>query len=465
MAAPTGTAARVASTERVTGRTLHFLLNIRTRSRPSEAAPFEIPTGNTGGEDEQQTAIQLNSDETELAPDDEQDEVGIPTAILDRHTLERLRAMRLLILDEISMVSSELLDMLDCCMRYARSCNRPFGGCVVMVVGDFFQLAPILSAAAIARAKGRGWAFQSLVWPHFRPVQLVQLVRQQGDTRFAEVLNRMRVGASTWADAVWLNLQGNAGTRMPAQTLAIFPSNSKCAVRNVSMIKALDGPDILLEPSYSCVQLVSARPWRVAPAAPPAGRQVRYHPQGTSTITLRIGCRVRATRNVYTGNYPYRELEIANGQRGTVTDTDFENPATQTITVCWDAIGTLPAMEMAVARVTWSRRQSFRAHNLNPQGNPVFALSRQFPLTVAYALTVHSGQGMSVDHGVDIDHKVVEPKKEGGWGPKAGGAYVAISRATTMQNVNLLQRFVPSDAVANDTVASYYGQAFGAVAQ
>jgi len=365
----------------------------------------------------------------------------------------------------VSMVPSETLDMLDACLRHARDSRVRFGGCVVVVVGDFFQLAPILTSAAIARAGGREWAFQALAWPHFKPVQLVQVVRQQGDQRFANVLNRMRVGECTPADARWLNRHHTPSGHGVSAPLALFPSNAKCTRRNDSMRLALPGPDILVTPDLFCVQLLRARPWTVArtgPAELPSTSTVRYHARGIDPITLRIGCRVRATRNVYTGFYPYRELQIANGQRGTVLSTNLDDDE-PTVTVRWDAIGTLEAIELPVSRVTWSRRQSFRAYNINSKGNPVFALSRQFPLAVAYALTVHSAQGMSVDNELDVDHRVMT-KNNGAWVYAVGGAYVALSRATRMQLINMMQFFDVKHVAVSAAVRAYYMEAFGALA-
>lgn len=470
VAAPTGTAARVASTHRVTGCTLHMLFNIRKRPRSAAAPPFVEPTAPSGEADAADAAFHMGSEEVDFAEDDAS---GAPTASLDVHVKKRLREVRLLIVDEVSMVSSELLDLLDACMRRARNSNARFGGCAVVVVGDFFQLEPILSEADIERSEGRSWAFQSLAWPHFRPMQLIQIVRQQGDQQFAQVLNRMRVGASTAQDATWLNRQGSFWERaLPDSLLAIFPSNRKCALRNHQMLARLPGEEITLAPELYCVQLLNTKPWTVGHVSPellPQHHTLRYHPRGQNPLTLRVGCRIRATRNVYEGTYPDRELVIANGQRGTVTGVDLDNAAGQTVNVLWDAIGTIEAAEIPISRVVWSRRQTIEVHNVNPQGNPVYALARQFPLEIAYALTVHNTQGSSVDMGVDVDHLVLEPSPppvgRTKWIPQKAGAYVALSRATTMRHVHLLVKFKPEHAVASPTVLAYYDRVFGAVAQ
>jgi hypothetical protein len=259
--APTGTAARVASVGALRGATLHMAFNVRSRRRAPGDPAVQLG-GEGGGEDSIEAVHARETGECVEGSDADGDLGGVPTCVLDGATRRRLQATQLLIVDEASMASSEMIDLVDSALRRANGRSAPFGGVVVMAIADFLQLDPVVSPAAVARAGGKKWAFEAAAWAHLRPVQLALVVRQK-DPQFAAVLNRMRVGQTTDQDVEWLKRAGR--TRGDAE-LAIFPSNKKCKRRNDQVLRAIDAPLVAIEAVYETRRL-----WRGGDAGAQGG--------------------------------------------------------------------------------------------------------------------------------------------------------------------------------------------------
>lgn len=450
--APTAAAAKIASTDDIVGKTLHRAFNIRNRRRAPKSSPCVEEQGDHqhGGSTEQLAAEMGIGDEQ--MEDDTDEFGGLPTAVLDQHVRQWLRNLDLLIMDEISMASREMIDLVDATLKRARGSMRPFGGVCVLFVGDPLQLSPVCKPPDIERMEGKIWAFESEVWQHLQPIQLVQVVRQAGDPRFAEILNRMRVAQHSPEDVEWIN----ANSRKSAQNapVALMPSNNKCNERNRQMLARIPGSECRFEPERFCQEVVSRRPWnvkRLESNGNPPNARYPSDKSVNSTLVLKVGARVRCIRNVYSGAYPARTLDVANGQLGTVVDMRANS-----VVVRFDAIGMEKASEMVMKPVTWTRKQRFEVN-----GNPVFACVNQLPLRLSWAQTLHSAQGGTINSNVDVDHVAVVPNNTGKWVPKPAGAYVALSRSTTVGAMRLLQPLKPAHIVADPVVLSYMRRAFG----
>jgi hypothetical protein len=485
---PTGAAARVASTAELRAMTCHLFFNIRKRKRPvgSDAAVLtgthaSARTGGgtgavvlTGTHASARTgggmgAVAGADSEAEGESDDSDDDASVgvkqPTAMLDRYVLERLQKLRLLIVDEVSMLSSEFVCVLDSAMRLAHDESLPFGGCCVLFVGDLCQLSPVVTGSAVARLRAAGgpWCFQAQVWRHLKVMQLTEVVRQS-DHQFASVLNRIRIGAATTADARWLNANSSA-RRTEAET-SFFPSNPKCEERNqknLLRLRAVGAPAVTLKAHNFLFALVSKFPWDIMPVddrdLSGARETARFHSAAAQELTLCLGARVRCTRNLYNGTYPERNLKVANGQVGTVIRFYGSNVASDTdasVVVKWDTVRAGEASggandTMLIEPVVYKRKQKFKIAGLS-----VYAVSKAVPLRLAWASTVHCAQGASVDAELDVDHRLVRPSASSArWEPTPGGAYVALSRATCVENVRLLRTFRPQDAVLDAEVRAY----------
>tara|TARA_B100001094_G_scaffold323098_1_gene373395 strand:+ start:746 stop:2527 length:1782 start_codon:yes stop_codon:yes gene_type:complete len=445
IAAPTGAAARLASTSAIVAKTIHLLFNIRNTKRLAGSPPCTF-VDDTPADPE--ATLQSLEDDAE-GVDEDHEEGGKPTSVLNYKTKQCLQSLKLLIIDEVSMLSRELLELIDVSLQAARSSEKPFGGCVVLAVGDFFQLAPV--------AKAGSWAFKSTSWTHFRPIQLTRIIRQS-DKKFAGILNRIRVGACSASDAAWIR---SKSYRPGDAQFAIFPSNKKCKNRNEQMMARLTGQRASLPCLQYCVELISSKPWRTQFLRPEhTPHFVKYSDNPSAKdLQLKVNCRVRCTKNVYsrelaaTSSDNGRTLIVANGQRGTVISIDDDQDS---VKVLWDKIGDSEPEELSMVRECWPRRWRSRSG-----GKTIIAITKQFPLLPAFAITLHAAQGASVSSAIDIDHRGVEPDASGKWATKPASAYVALSRATSIENVRLLSRFEASDARCDPEVADYYFRTVG----
>lgn len=454
--APTGAAARVASSSHKTAYTIHYAFCISNVNRLESDEPCKDSDVNYGALDGEEHD---NVDEGAMDDPDEPDQDGktpMPTARLSKDLRDRLSELKLLVIDEISMVSNEIFTLMDKTLRVVRDVKKPFGGVTLLCVGDFCQLPPVLATKETIRRNqnmGGPWAFQSSSW-NMSSVALRQVVRQKEAT-FASVLNRMRVGNATWSDASWLNRHTYHPNPLPG--LSIFPFNDMCKERNAVEFNKLiaRGATAISFPSKQFpTKLLSTKPWKTAPILPEALQvcpSVEY--PSVPTVTLCVGSRVRAVKNIYTrpGRNGPMKLQVANGQRGVVVSItepgEFEK---RKVEVDWDPLRPGdPPCRFTVEMAFKSKRQSWKLDDKFVYGNSTF-----MPLALAWAITVHSSQGASVDMRVDLDHNV-KTKKYGRWVPQAGGAYVALSRATDISHVKMLARFHPNDAYMDPQVKRF----------
>ena len=453
--APTGAAARVASSASKTAYTIHYAFCISNVNRLETETPYKESDVSYGGLND---ADHNEVDNSGMDDPDEPDEEGktpMPTARISSDLRLSLRRLKLLVIDECSMVSNEMFTLMDETLRGVRDCDEPFGGVTLLCVGDFCQLPPVLATPeAIGRNRRLGgpWMFQSKSWS-MRALALREIVRQK-DPTFASVLNRIRVGNATWSDASWLNRHTH---RHSQPQLSILPSHNFCKERNGIEFNRLlvAGATAVSFPTENFpTQLLSTNPWkarRMFDDELTGFPSIKY--PAVPNVVLCVGSRVRAVKNIYkrpSANDPM-ELQIANGQRGTVLHiTAPTNQQKGRVRVLWDPLrpgeeGSFYTLENSCK----SLRQKWKV-----DGKFVYANSTFMPLALAWAITVHSSQGASVSKPVDINHLVMT-KNGGRWVPQAGGAYVALSRATDISHVKMLIRFHPKDAIMDPDVRRF----------
>lgn len=280
---------------------------------------------------------------------DPEDDYRIYNARL-RRNLERVKTI---IIDEISMVRSDLFRALDLKLRTFNP-NLPFGGKQIIVVGDFFQLPPVIVGSERDLFTDKGYSFESLSWSEFAPVHHhLTTPHRQKDKAHETALDAIGIG-----DVSGLDYMNNAAqfvvnsAEVPEEAIFLTPTNAMVDKFNEARLGKLPG--------------------RLQTLLPLISGQDKSQPK--HTLKIKVGARVMTTVNNPISGY-------CNGDCGTIMriadrhiQVKFDNNKTINIT----------RLEEHVTAIIKGERV------------PVGIIS-QYPLRLAFALTIHKSQGLSLD--------------------------------------------------------------------
>ena len=329
---------------------------------------------------------------------------------------ERYRRLDAIVLDEVSMCRSDLMDAVDIALRAARHDSRPFGGVRMIMVGDLLQLPPVVTGedrTLFAPPDGLPgpWFFQSnairriLAKGQLSMIELTQ-VRRQNDPLFIKTLNYIRGGHPGVKTLDVINRR--AGLAADPRAIILTADNRKADRLNSRRLDMLPGP---------------RRTWR----ARTVGRWDGRVKPTSETLTLTVGARVMATCNDPDGQY-------VNGSTGTVTQIDG---------LPWVRFDDGPTIP--VGRHRWSiYENTIRRERVERVETGRY---EQIPLKLGWAVTIHKSQGMTFDR-VAVD-----------WGERPlfapGQAYVALSRARTLDGLTMSRPLTPRDVTASQTAVRF----------
>ncbi|MHB8860528.1 MAG: AAA family ATPase [Minisyncoccota bacterium] len=298
------------------------------------------------------------------------------------HVAKRIAKAKVLIIDEISMLSAATFEMVDSICREVRRSEAPFGGLTVILVGDFFQLPPISRAGEVA------FAYASPVWRELNPIAcyLTEQYRQD-DAEFLEVLGAIRSGMVETLHHELLSARQVDPSELPADAPKLFSHNADVDCINAAELAKIPG----------------------------VAKQFRMSSKGKDTLVegLKRGCLSPETLELkegaavmFTKNSP--QGKFVNGTLGVVTGWDSDGAP---------IVKTKDGKRVVTEPMEWQ---------LEEQGK-VKASVAQIPLRLAYAMTVHKSQGMSMDAAIMDLSKAFE----------YGQGYVALSRVRRLSGVYL----------------------------
>lgn len=319
----------------------------------------------------------------------------------NERVVRRVSRTKVLIIDEVSMLSAATLSMVDEVCRNLRHSNEPFGGLQILLVGDFFQLPPVVRKEehendmrlAFENSEddtSAQFAYRASVWKDARMVicYLSEQHRQE-DAAFLEILKGIRLGEVTSSHRVLLQKRyvGKKGT--PEKITTLFPHNADVDRINEVEIKKLSGE--------SCVFEMKGM------GAPAVVASLIRSCLSPERLTLKVGAKVLFTKNNI-------ERGFVNGTLGEVVS--FNEP--QNIPLVKTQEGRLIEAEP----MEWAVEAEGR----------VLGRITQVPLRLAWAITVHKSQGMSLDAVlIDLSQSF-----------EYGQGYVALSRVRTLEGLHLL---------------------------
>jgi ATP-dependent exoDNAse (exonuclease V) alpha subunit len=350
----------------------------------------------------------------------------LPIGVIADHAIDQgpdvrklLNAIDTLVIDEVSMVNADLMDAIDRSLRQARSRKaEPFGGVQVVLFGDPFQLAPVPGdpeeRAYFADRYRSMWFFDARVWDEAELIIYeLATIHRQHELEFKKLLTAVRHGVVTADMARRLNEVGaRAAPTDGAITLAT--TNSTVTRINAAALAKLPGRGL------SAVAEVSGE---FGGRAYPADER----------LELKVGAQVMFLRNDTGGDGRW-----VNGTIGEVVKISD--------TVMVEVDGERHEVQPA----TWERyRYSYSAATKTLKKD-VVAEFTQFPLRLAWAVTIHKSQGKSYDRAiVDLGERSFAP----------GQTYVALSRITALDGLFLTRPLRPSDIIVDENVTRFMSKA------
>jgi energy-coupling factor transporter ATP-binding protein EcfA2 len=336
-----------------------------------------------------------------------------------------MRRLKFLVIDEVSMVRSDLMWAIDQSLRLNRGRPREaFGGVRLALFGDLHQLPPVVNDAEVAEHLesqfGGPFFFSLSALGEGTGTSLIELeqVFRQKDAALLDVLNKIREGEADEEDLVLLNSRVH-----PIRTLSdgepyviLTPTNAAAGRINMAYLNALPGQPRTYQAATTGEFSQSAQPT-------------------DATLTLKVGAKVMLLRND-----PDRRW--VNGTIARVSRLEEER--------VWIEVD---GDEHEIEQASWESRRYAYDKAAEKIVETVAGTFRQFPVRLAWALTIHKSQGLTLDK-VYIDL---------GRGTFAHGqAYVALSRCRTLEGLALARQLRPSD-ILFDQAATGYRRAFAAL--
>ncbi len=350
----------------------------------------------------------------------------LPIGVIADHEIEQsaelkklLNAIETLVVDEVSMVNADLLDAMDRSLRQARQKpHEPFGGVQLVLFGDPFQLAPVPGdgdeRAYFADRYRSMWFFDARVWDE-ADLAIYELgtIHRQHELEFKQLLNAVRHGSVTAEMAGRLNSVG-ARPAPDDGTITLATTNATVSRINQSALSRLPG------------RVLSA----VADVNGDFGG--RAYP-ADEKLELKVGAQVMFLRNDAGG-----EGRWVNGTIGEV------------VRIADNVTVEIDGERHEVAPATWERYKYSYSPVTKQLTRDVVAEFTQFPLRLAWAVTIHKSQGKSYDSAiVDLGQRSFAP----------GQTYVALSRLTALDGLYLTRPLRPSDIIVDDNVRRFMERA------
>lgn len=365
----------------------------------------------------------------------------------------RLRGIRLLIIDEISMVRSDLFEMINQICQKALCNNKPFGGIPLVVVGDMFQLPPIVSEDAVLdylkREYGGIYFFNSHIiqkeLPNIKLFELTKSHRQSNDPSFVKILDAFRQPLNTEGKVQIMNVINSRVTKIiPEDAIYVASSNEEVRQVNTQKLSELPGQIITIDAEYT----IQKKDWSghvtLKHSELPSDEdicEIVVPSAYDSQLKFKKGAKVvmcKSSRFWGYSNGDFGTIEDFNGDYFTIKLKDRDDTI-----LCPNPNDRYKSSQMNEYR--YEMKYDHINHKLTRR-TPYIQKTKQFPLKLAYAFTIHKAQGQTYDKVIlDLNSHIFAP----------GQLYVALSRVKSLNGLFLTKPVSYSDIISDDSIFKF----------
>ena len=374
---------------------------------------------------------------------------NITEAVKNSRAARYIMSVKLLVIDEISMVRSDTFEMMNCIFQKVLKSPKPFGGIPVVVVGDLFQLPPIVSDEAVAKYlekeyNGIYFFHSHVIQDNLSSIKLFELTksyRQMNDVDYVNILDEFRKPMSAAKKVeVLQKLNSRVVQDIPEDVIRVASSNDEVRKVNCEHLAQLPGK---LERSVAQFKVakLSNRNEHVSFSYDNLQLQEDILPIEIPSVyepvlEYKKGAKVMLT----TSN---RRSGYVNGDFGTIEDVQADRLSVKLqnngVTVV------IPEYRNQVEHYRYEMVYDEKKHKLT-RVTPYIQKTIQFPLKLAYAFTIHKSQGQTYEKVVlDLNSHIFAP----------GQLYVALSRVKSLKGLYLTKPLTYSDIISDETIYEF----------
>ena len=334
-----------------------------------------------------------------------------------------LKNLELLIIDEISMVRSPMLDAISETLKLHRDSSEPFGGVHVLACGDLFQLPPVVKdqEEEVIYEKYESIyffsanSFREIVSPSF--YELTYSFRQSDDNNFYDLLNNIRLGNDLENTINKINASCFNPSNYEESALIVTSRRYRADQINEEMLNTIEGP-------------------ATAAMAEELGDLNENELPAPRNLRIKEGAKVMFIKNDSEGRW-------VNGTVGKVVDCKDKKRKTIKVEVAGKTLN--------VKREEWNKIRYVYDDYDDEMEEEIVSSFKQFPLKLGWAVTIHKAQGLTLEScSIDL-----------GQGAFATGqTYVALSRCKTLGSVNLYQELRKTDAMVDSAIVDFHKKSF-----